>query len=213
MLFESRGMHKIMAELTRIEHLEIIITTSINEFISKYVYDYFKKSKLTDYAINKFNIEEDAIEVHEYIARDIVVEALMRYQRDLINIISIYNICSSDNIVDKINKLKESLRNDENLFECLKYLRIKVFSLDTDFEEVVIKKIEKEIEEHLIDIKDVESGKVIKTINQKNIELEKENEEKIKKYKEISRINSSYWSDYEDSIREVRGLDEDCPIF
>lgn len=213
MLFESRGMHKIMAELTRIEHLEIIITTSINEFISKYVYDYFKKSKLTDYAINKFNIEEDAIEVHEYIARDIVVEALMRYQRDLINIISIYNICSSGNIVDKINKLKESLRNDENLFECLKYLRIKVFSLDTDFEEVVIKKIEKEIEEHLIDIKDVESGKVIKTINQKNIELEKENEEKIKKYKEISRINSSYWSDYEDSIREVRGLDEDCPIF
>ena len=213
MLYESRGMYKIMAELTRQEHLEIIITTSINEFISKYVYDYFIKSKLTDYAINKFNIEEDAIEVHEYIARDIVVEALMRYQRDLINIISIYNICSSGNIVDKINKLKESLRNDENLFECLKYLRIKVFSLDTDFEEVVIKKIEKEIEEHLIDIKDVESGKVIKTINQKNIELEKENEEKIKKYKEISRINSSYWSDYEDSIREVRGLDEDCPIF
>ena len=213
MLFESRGMHKIMAELTRIEHLEIIITTSINEFISKYVYDYFKKSKLTDYAINKFNIEEDAIEVHEYIARDIVVEALMRYQRDLIKIISIYNICSTGTIVDKINKLKESLRNDENLFECLKYLRLNVFSLDRDFEKVVIEKFEKEIKEHLMDIKDVESGKVIKTISQKNIELEKEDEKKIKEYEEISRINSSYWSDYEDSIREVRGLDKDCPIF
>ena len=213
MLFESRGMHKIMAELTRIEHLEIIITTSINEFISKYVYDYFKKSKLTDYAINKFNIEEDAIEVHEYIARDIVVEALMRYQRDLINIISIYNICSSGNIVDKINKLKESLRNDENLFECLKYLRIKVFSLDRDFEEVVIEKVEKEIEEHLIDINDVQLGKAVKTIKQKTIELEKEHAIKMKEHEEISRINSSYWSDYEDSIREVRGLDKDCPIF
>ena len=37
--------------------------------------------------------------------------------------------------------------------------------------------------------------------------------EKIKEYEEISRINSSYWSDYEDSIREVRGLDKDCTIF
>lgn len=213
MLYESRGMYKIMAELTRKEYLEIIITTSINEFISKYVYDYFKKSKLTDYAINKFNIEEDAIEIHEYIARDIVVEALMRYQRNLINIISIYNISSTGTIVDQINKLKESLRTDENLFERLKYLTLNVFSLDRDFEKVVIEKIEKEIKEHLIDIKDVESGKVIKTISQKNIELEKENEKKIKEYEEISRINSSYWSDYEDSIREVRGLDKDCPIF
>lgn len=213
MLYESRGMYKIMAELTRKEHLEIIITTSINEFISKYVYDYFIKSKLTDYAINKFNIEEDAIEIEEYITRDIVVEALMRYQRNLIKIISIYNICSTGTIVDQINELKESLRNDENLFECLKYLRLNVFSLDRDFEKVVIEKIEKEIKEHLMDIKDVESGKVIKTISQKNIELEKENEKKNKEYEEINRINSSYWSDYEDSIREVRGLDKDCPIF
>ena len=44
MLYESRGMYKIMAELTRQEHLEIIITTSINEFLSKYVYDYLKKN-------------------------------------------------------------------------------------------------------------------------------------------------------------------------
>ena len=95
----------------------------------------------------------------------------------------------------------------------MKYLRLNVFSLDRDFEKVVIEKIEKEIKEHLMDIKDVESGKVIKTISQKNIELEKENEKKIKEYEEISRINSSYWSDYEDSIREVRGLDKDCPIF
>lgn len=211
MLYESRGMYKIMAELTRQEHLEIIITTSINEFLSKYVYDYLKKTKLTDYAINKFNIEEDDIEIYEYIARDIVVEALMKYQSNLINIISIYNFFSTDTIVDKINKLKESLRTDENLFECLKYLRLNVFSLDRDFEKVVIEKIETEIKEHLMDIKDVESGKVIKTISQKNIELEKEKE--IKKYEEISRINSSYWSDYEDSIREVRGLDKDCPIF
>lgn len=167
MLYESRGMYKIMAELTRKEYLEIIITTSINEFISKYVYDYFIKSKLTDYAINKFNIEEDAIEIHEYIARDIVVEALMRYQRNLINIISIYNISSTGTIVDQINKLKESLRTDENLFERLKYLTLNVFSLDRDFEKVVIEKIEKEIKEHLMDIKDVESGKVIKTISQK----------------------------------------------
>lgn len=213
MLYESRGMYKIMAELTRKEHLEIIITTSINEFISKYVYDYLKKSKLTDYAINKFNIEEDDIEIYEYIARDIVVEALMRYQRNLVNIISIYNISSTGTIVEQINELKESLRNDENLFECLKYLRLNVFSLDRDFEKVVIEKIETEIKEHLMDIKDVESGKVIKTISQKNIELEKEKEKEIKKYEEISRINSSYWSDYEDSIREVRGLDKDCPIF
>ena len=213
MLYESRGMYKIMAELTRKEHLEIIITTSINEFISKYVYDYFIKSKLTDYAINKFNIEEDAIEIEEYITRDIVVEALMRHQRNLIKIISIYNIWSTGTIVDQINELKESLRNDENLFECLKYLRLNVFSLDRDFEKVVIEKFEKEIKEHLMDIKDVESGKVIKTISQKNIELEKEDEKKIKEYEEISRINSSYWSDYEDSIREVRGLDKDCPIF
>ena len=213
MLYESRGMYKIMAELTRKEHLEIIITTSINEFISKYVYDYLKKSKLTDYAINKFNIEEDDIEIYEYIARDIVVEALMRYQRNLVNIISIYNISSTGTIVEQINELKESLRTNENLFECLKYLRLNVFSLDRDFEKVVIEKFEKEIKEHLMDIKDVESGKVIKTISQKNIELEKEKEKEIKKYEEISRINSSYWSDYEDSIREVRGLDKDCPIF
>ena len=213
MLYESRGMYKIMAELTRKEHLEIIITTSINEFISKYVYDYLKKSKLTDYAINKFNIEEDDIEIYEYIARDIVVEALMRYQRNLVNIISIYNISSTGTIVEQINELKESLRTNENLFECLKYLRLNVFSLDRDFEKVVIEKIETEIKEHLMDIKDVESGKVIKTISQKNIELEKEKEKEIKKYEEISRINSSYWSDYEDSIREVRGLDKDCTIF
>lgn len=213
MLYESRGMYKIMAELTRKEHLEIIITTSINEFISKYVHDYLKKSKLTDYAINKFNIEEDDIEIYEYIARDIVVEALMRYQSNLINIISIYNIFSTGTIVEQINELKESLRTHENLFECLKYLRLNAFSLDRDFEKVVIEKIETEIKEHLMDIKDVESGKVIKTINQKNIELEKENEKKIKKYEEISRINSGYWSDYEDSIREVRGVDKDFPIF
>ena len=64
-----------------------------------------------------------------------------------------------------------------------------------------------------MDIKDVESGKIIKTINQKNIELEKENKKLAEEYEKISRINSSYWSDYEDSIREVRGLDKDCPIF
>lgn len=95
----------------------------------------------------------------------------------------------------------------------MKYLRLNVFSLDRDFEKVVIEKFEKEIKEHLMDIKDVESGKVIKTISQKNIELEKEDEKKIKEYEEISHINSSYWSDYEDSIREVRGLDKDCTIF
>ena len=95
----------------------------------------------------------------------------------------------------------------------MKYLRLNVFSLDRDFEKVVIEKFEKEIKEHLMDIKDVESGKVIKTISQKNIELEKEDEKKIKEYEEISRINSSYWSDYKDSIREVRGLDKDCTIF
>ena len=95
----------------------------------------------------------------------------------------------------------------------MKYLRLNVFSLDRDFEKVVIEKFEKEIKEHLMDIKDVESGKVIKTISQKNIELEKEDEKKIKEYEEISGINSSYWSDYEDSIREVRGLDKDCTIF
>ena len=95
----------------------------------------------------------------------------------------------------------------------MKYLRLNVFSLDRDFEKVVIEKFEKEIKEHLMDIKDVESGKVIKTISQKNIELEKEDEKKIKEYEEISRINSNYWSDYEDSIREVRGLDKDCTIF
>lgn len=64
----------------------------------------------------------------------------------------------------------------------MKYLRLNVFSLDRDFEKVVIEKFEKEIKEHLMDIKDVESGKVIKTISQKNIELEKEDEKKIKEY-------------------------------
>ena len=55
--------------------------------------------------------------------------------------------------------------------------------MDRDFEKVVIEKFEKEIKEHLMDIKDVESGKVIKTISQKNIELEKEDEKKIKNMK------------------------------
>ena len=127
MLYESRGMYKIMAELTRKEHLEIIITTSINEFISKYVYDYLKKSKLTDYAINKFNIEEDDIEIYEYIARDIVVEALMRYQSNLINIMSIYNIFSTGTIAEQINELKESLRTHENLFGMFEVFKTKCF--------------------------------------------------------------------------------------
>ena len=47
----------------------------------------------------------------------------------------------------------------------------------------------------------------------KNIVCIDKDEKKIKEYEEISRINSSYWSDYEDSIREVRGLDKDCTIF
>jgi hypothetical protein len=38
----------------------------------------------------------------------------------------------------------------------LKYLRLNVFILDRDFEKVVIEKFEKEIKEHLMDIKDVE---------------------------------------------------------
>lgn len=213
MLFESRGMYKIMTELTRKEHLEIIITTSINKFISSYVYNHFRKSKLTDYAISKFNIKEDDIEINEYIVRDTAVQALMIYQSNLINIISIYNIGSTLTIVEEINELKEALRNDKNLFEWLKCLRLENFSLDREFGNVVIEKIEKEIEEHLMDIKDVESGKAIKTIHQKTIELEKEHEERMKKYNEVDCINSSYWSDYDDSIREVRGLDKDCPIF
>lgn len=209
MLFESRGMHKIMAELTRIEHLEIIIKNSINNFISEDVYNH--TTKITHYAINKFNIKEDEIETHKCIIRDNVVRMIMRYQHSLINTIS--DFYSEGTISERINNLQKALRSDKELFESLKYLQKLIFSLDRYFEKKVIEEIEDKIEEHITDINDVQLGKAVKTIEQKRIELKKEHAIKMKEHEEISRINSSYWSDYEDSIREVRGLDKDCPIF
>lgn len=118
----------------------------------------------------------------------------MRYQHSLINTIS--DFYSEGTISERINNLQKL-----------------IFSLDRYFEKEVIEEIEGKIEEHITDINDVQLGKIVKTIEQKRIELKKEHAIKMKEHEEISSINSSYWSDYEDSIREVRGLDKDCPIF
>lgn len=141
---------------------------------------------------------------------------------------------SEKSIEERINELREIVVNDDKLFEASKYLdrsfkeyyigMMIEYGLNSIFKKEVINKIEEEIEEHIRDIEDVQSGKVIKTINQKLIEREinrnekeyhkkLEDEKKYDKYAEIDYINSFYWSDYEDSIREVRGLDKDCSIF
>lgn len=214
MLFESRGMHNIMAELSRVEHIENIIIFNINNFLYQYVYGYrygYGEAELTDYAINKFNIQEDDINIQSCIARDILVQSLMRYQYKLIKIIS--DGFSGKTILDKINCLNEALRDYELLDEKLKYLKNNGFSLHYFFLSEVVDEIEKVIEEHIEDIEDVESGKVIKTICQKKQDLEEEHKREMEAYEEMDRINSSYWSTYEDSIRQIRGLDEDCPIF
>lgn len=267
MIFESRGIDKIMTEITRVEHLKIVIRNSINNFIFMHLYS--EDIEVTNYAIDKFNILEDSMEMYKYIIRDEVVKTLMIYQKNLIDMITgkthleifmkPYDYLLYENrglweayktfymeksIEERMNELKGLLVNDDKLFEAFKYLdrsfydhyidlvsesRLNTFEfgLDSIFKKEVIKKIEDEIEEHIIDIYDVQSGRVIRTINQKLIERERKIKEKIKreyckklegekeyeKYDEIGHINASYWSDYEDSIREVRGLDKECPVF
>ena len=217
MLFESRGVDTIMAELDRTERIQNIITLNIANFVCYYVYrDGSGKVELTDYVIDKYDLKDDEYNLTDvgtdnpaYFIRDFLVQLLMRYQFKLIDIMR----NGSVHVLDRINRLNEELNGDENLNEFLKCLKYHGFSLDYFFCTEVVEAIKEELEEHIDDIKDVEAGRVIKTIRQKKRELEEEHEREMEEHKRIDRINSSYWSDYYDSVRELRGLDKDCPIF
>lgn len=208
--FESRGKHKIMSEMTRLDYLELVIKSSISEFISNYIYNgYHKGVVLSQNAIDKFEIEEQEKELGKHVVRDLLVESLMIYQRHLITIIRSIN---NKDVTEKIKCLQKSLeRNSESLdyyyliFENLDHFDL----LHGYFRKDVIERIDSEIREHLEDIKDVELGREIKTISQKERELNEEHE----LFNETSRINSSYWTNYEDQIRAVRELDDDCRVF
>lgn len=206
--FESRGKNKVMSEMTRSEQLELVIEQSIGEFIYKYLYGGLGKGiVLTEKAIDEFEIAESEKEFCKRFLRDLLIESLMSYKGYLINIL---NSIGNKGIVVRIKEVQKSLEIEAERRSVFNHLD-NFYCINSYFREYVIDEIDREIREHLIDIEDVESGRVIKTISQKKKEFDEEYE--LLYGDGISSINSSYWADYEDQIRAVRGLDDDCHVF